>query len=197
LFANGAKPGGVLSHPGKLSDEAAKRLKASWSTAFSGENQHKTAVLEEGMEWKALGLTNEDSQFLETRRFQTEEIARIFRVPLHMIQSTEKSTSWGSGIESLTLGFVKFTLLPWLRRWEQAISRDLLSVADRKRHYAEFLIEGMERAAVETRYNAYSTAIQNGIMSPNEARRKENMDPRPGGDEFWKPSNMMGDKDGD
>lgn len=195
LFKNGARPGGILSHPAKLSPEAATRLKASWQNATGGENQHGTAILEEGMKWNPMGLSNEDSQFLETRKFQVEEIARIFRVPLHMIQSTEKSTSWGSGIESLTLGFVKFSLLPWLKRWEQAISRDLFTKVERKKYYAEYLVEGMERASVETRYKSYGMAIQNGIMNPNEARRRENMDPRAGGDDFWKPSNMMGDKD--
>lgn len=190
LFRNGARPGGVLEHPGRMSDEAAKRFKEQWQEAFTGANVHKTALLEEGMKFNALTMTSEDAQYLETRKYQTEEIARIYRVPLHLIQSTEKSTSWGSGIEQMTIGFVRFVLLPWLVRWEQAIERDLLTEKDRETHFVQHLVEGMERGDIKSRYEAYQTAIQNGIMSPNEVRAKENMNPREGGDDYLSPLNM-------
>jgi HK97 family phage portal protein len=129
-------------------------------------------------------------QYLETRAFQVEDIARIFRVPLHMIQSTEKATSWGSGIENMSLGFVQYTLLPWLKRFESVFWRDLLLPAESQEIYTEFLVDGLLRGDVKNRYAAYQVAIQNGIMSPNEVRAKENMNPREGGDEYMSPKNM-------
>lgn len=190
LFKNNARPGGVLEHPAKMSEEAAKRFISQWQAAFTGENAHRTALLEEGMKFHALTMSSEDAQYLETRRFQTEDIARIFRVPLHMIQETSKSTSWGSGIEHMTIGFVRFTLLPWLVRWEQSIWRDLLTEEEKASMFAEHLVEGMERGDIKSRYEAYKTAIANGIMSPNEARTRENMNPREGGDNYLTPLNM-------
>lgn len=199
LFKNGARPGGVLEHPGRMSEEAAVRFKAQWQAAFSGENSHKTALLEDGMKFSPNTMTSEDAQYLETRRFQTADIARIFRVPLHMIQETEKSTSFGTGIESITIGFVRFTLLPWLVRWEQALMRDLLTREEQGLYSIEHMVEGMERGDIKSRYAAYNIGIMSGILSPNEVRAKENLNPRDGGDEFLTPMNMRveGDTTGD
>lgn len=196
LFRNGARPGGVLEHPAKMSPEAAARFKEQWQAAFSGENAHKTALLEEGMKFNALSMTSEDAQYLETRKFQTADIARIFRVPLHMIQETEKSTSWGSGIEQMTIGFTRFTLLPWLVRWEQAISRCMIGRDERDTVTPRHSVEGMERGDFKSRFAGYQIAIASGILSPNEVRALENMNPREGGDEYMSPLNMRVGADG-
>lgn len=188
FFGNDSRPGGVLQHPGKLSQPSADRLKANWETAHTGSNQHRVAVLEEGMEWKQIGLSPEDSQFLATREFQVIDIARWFRVPLHMIQETSKSTSWGSGIEQLSLAFVQFTLLPWARRWEQAILRDLIIAP--QTYYAEFKVDALARGDQQSRYSAYAMGRQWGWLSVNDVRTLENMNPIEGGDEYIVPLNM-------
>lgn len=188
-FANGAKPGGVLSLPGLLSKEALDRLKADWQSAYSGENAGNTAVLEQGIEFKPLSMTNADAQYLETRKFQVEEIARIFGIPLFMIQSTEKTTSWGSGIEQMSMGYVRYTLLPWVRRWEDAIWRDLLSERDPDIQ-VRFNLEGLQRGAMNARFDAYQKGINMGVYSPNEVRELEDLNPREGGDIYLTPMNM-------
>lgn len=195
LFRNGARPGGVLKHPGKLSEEASKRLVASWQEAHTGENAFKAALLEEGMDWTQLGMTSEDSQFLETRKFQRSEIAGLFRVPAHKINDLDRATF--TNIEHQGLEFVTDTLLPWLRRWEQAIQR-LFTPVDRPWCYAEFLVDGLLRGDMASRYAAYATGIQNGILSPDEVRDRENMNPRTDGlgGEYWIPANMARANDG-
>lgn len=190
LFANGAKMGGILKHPGKLKDaEMAKRIRESFDTAFSGDNAHRTALLEENMSWEKVTMTAEDSQFIETRKYQRSEIASIFRVPPHKIGDLERATF--SNIEHQSLEFLTDSLLPWLRRWEQAITRDLLTPRERPEFFAEFLVDGLLRGDVKTRMDSYAVAIQNGIMSPNEARTRENLNPRAGGDEYLRPANMV------
>lgn len=190
FFSQDARPGGVLQHPGKLTKEAHDRISESWKKAHSGlPGAHQAALLEEGMQWKQVGMTSEDAQFLETREFQVEDIARWFRVPLHMIGSTSKVTSWGTGIEQLSLGFVIYSLLPWLRRWEQRISSSLILAP--RRYFVEFLVDGLLRGDLKTRYEAYGTAINWGWLSPNDVRRLENMNPREGGEEYLRPTNMM------
>lgn len=194
-FANGAKPGGVLSLPGTLSQEALERLKTDWHSAYSGENAGNTAILEQGVEFKPLSMTNADAQYLETRKFQVEEIARIFGVPLFMIQSTEKTTSWGSGIEQMSMGYVRYTLLAWIRRWEGAIWRDLLSEADPDIQ-VKFNVEGLQRGAMSARFDAYQKGINMGVYSPNEIRELEDMNPREGGDIYLTPMNMAIQQEG-
>lgn len=188
-FANGAKPGGVLTLPGTLSAEALERLKNDWHSAYSGENAGNTAILEQGIKFEPLSMTNADAQYLETRKFQVEEIARIFGVPLFMIQSTEKTTSWGSGIEQMSMGYVRYTLLAWIRRWEGAIWRDLLSEADPDID-VKFNVEGLQRGSMSTRFDAYQKGINMGVYSPNEIRALEDMNPREGGDIYLTPMNM-------
>ena len=193
LFKNGARPGGLLKHPGKISKEAAARLKEAWTEAYTGDNAHKTAVLEEGMEWQSIGLTSEDSQFLETRRFQRSEIAAIFRVPPHKIGDLDRATF--SNIEHQSMEYVSSSLMPWLVRFEQSYWRDLLTRAEQNRGlYFNFVPEGLLRGDLLARYQAYQMGITNGILNPNEARAKENMNPREGGDEYLKPMNMEGSK---
>lgn len=189
LFSQGTQLSGVLTHPGKLSKEAQQRLRDTWVERHSGlRNAHRPAILEEGMRWESIQMTNEDAQFLLTRQFQVADIARWFRVPLHMIQDTEKSTSWGSGLEQLSLAFVIYTLLPWARRWEQAITRDLITRPGE--FYPEFLFDALLRADLKTRYEAYSVARNWGWLSVNDIRRMENMDPVGGGDVYLQPLNM-------
>lgn len=195
LFKNGAKPSGTLSHPGKLNDEAYKRIKTSWSETHGGEKQGGTAVLEEGLVYTPITMTNEDAQFLETRAFQRTEICSIFRVPPHMIGDLAKSSF--SNITQQSLEMVKYTFLPWCRRIEAAIGRDLLTPQDRKRGlYVQFLLDGLERADIETRFKVYNIGIMSGMYSPNVCLAKENMNPRPGGDLYLAPLNMVDSTDG-
>ncbi|TVS18952.1 MAG: phage portal protein [Gammaproteobacteria bacterium] len=188
-FGGGARPGGILSHPGRLSEQAKRNLSDSWQDAQGGlTNAHRTAILEEGMSWTAIGIPPEDSQFLETRKFQVEEIARIYRVPLHLIQHQEKSTSWGSGIEELGIGFVTYSLQPWLTRWEQRIKSALIEEDNR---YAKHSVEGLLRGSTEKRADFYVRMVQHGIFSPNEVRELEDRNPVPGGDAHYVPANLL------
>ena len=173
FFANGAAPGGVLEHPGVLKDPA--RVRDSWNATFGGSsNSSKVAVLEEGMKYTPISISPNEAQFLETRKFQIDEIARIFRIPPHMIGDLEKSSF--SNIEQQSLEFVKYTVGPWVTRWEQALSRRLLSGQERTRYLIKFNLDGLLRGDYESRMNGYATARQNGWMSANDIRELENMD---------------------
>lgn len=182
FFANGAAPGGVLEHPGTIKDP--QRVKESWNSAYQGSgNAHKVAVLEEGMKYQAIGISPEQAQFLETRKFQINEIARIFRVPPHMLADLEKSSF--SNIEQQSLEFVKYTLDPWCVRWEQSMSRVLLSESEKPQHFIKFNVDGLLRGDYASRMTGYATARQNGWMSANDIRELENLDRIPaeqGGD---------------
>lgn len=188
LYANGVKPSGVLQHPKQLSSVAQENLRESFEKKNAGlANSSRPMVLEEGMTWQALSINPNDAQFLETRRFQRSEIAGVFRVPAHLVNDLDKATF--SNIEHQTLDFIVHSLRPWLVRWEQAILRDLLSEADRNDGYfAEFLIDGLLRGDIKSRYEAYGSAIQNKWMSANEIRVKENLNPRDGGDVYENPA---------
>ena len=182
FFANGAAPGGVLEHPGTIKDPA--RVRESWQTTFGGSgNSNKIAVLEEGMKYTPIGISPEQAQFLETRKFQINEIARIFRVPPHMVGDLEKSSF--SNIEQQSLEFVKYTLDPWVIRWEQSIMRTLLSADEKTQYFVKFNLEGLLRGDYASRMSGYATARQNGWMSANDIRELENLDRIPadeGGD---------------
>jgi HK97 family phage portal protein len=191
FFSNNARPGGILKHPGKIDDVAAKRLKEDWQKAYSGtSNAHKTAILEEGMAWEQIGLTNADSQFLESRKFQVTDIARIFRVPPHMIGDLDKATF--SNIEQQSLEFVMHSLRPWLVRWESAIKRLLLTTEEKKTYFSEFLVDGLLRGDIKSRYDAYSVARNGGWLSVDEIREFENLNPLPDdqGKIYLEPLNM-------
>lgn len=188
FFRNGSRPGGVLQTDGKLSRDAAMRIKGDWEAFHSGENQHRVAVLEQGLKWQQVSITPEDAQFLETREYQAEDVCRWFRVPPHMVGLTSKATSWGSGIEQMSIGFVSYTLRPWLTRWTQAIKRDLILAP--QTYFADFVVEHLLRGDISTRYNAYAIGRQWGWLSTNEIRGYENLNPIPGGDNYLTPMNM-------
>lgn len=171
LFRNGAKMGGVLEHPGKVGEEAYKRLKGSFDAASSGENAHKTAILEEGMKFSKVAMTSEDSQFLETRKYQRSEIAAIFRVPPHMIGDLERATF--TNIEQQSLDFITSSLMPWLNRIEKAIRRDLFSAEDKKTLHVRFAVASLLRGDAAARGAYYHNGILDGWMTRNEARRSE------------------------
>ena len=171
LFKNGAKMGGVLEHPGKLSKESYERIKTSFDEAHSGDNAHKTALLEEGMKFARISLSANDSQFLETRKYQRSEIAAIFRVPPHMIGDLERATF--SNIEQQSLEFVNYSLMPWLVRIEKAIKRDLMTPDERKTMTAKFNVSGLLRGDASARSALYHNGILDGWMTRNEARAAE------------------------
>jgi len=176
LFKQGMRPSGVLSHPNHLSEEAIDRLRKQMGEMHAG-NFHKPMVLEEGMSWAQMSVTPEDAQFLETRKFQIEEICRIFRVPLHMVQSLDRATF--NNIEHLSIQFVIHTLRPWLVRFEQAMRRDL--IYQRNRFFVEFNVDGLLRGDAPSRFAAYASAIQHEWLSPDEVRAMENRNPRDDG----------------
>ncbi|WP_259493884.1 phage portal protein [Corynebacterium silvaticum] len=191
FFANGAAPGGVLEHPGTIKDPT--RVRESWQATFGGaKNGNKVAVLEEGMKYTPISVSPEQAQFLETRKFQINEIARIFRIPPHMIGDLDKSSF--SNIEQQSLEFVKYTLDPWVIRWEQAINKTLLTPREKPSVFVKFNVEGLLRGDYESRMNGYATARQNGWMSANDIRALENLDRIPedqGGDVYLVNGNML------
>ena len=191
FYANGAAPSGVLEHPGTLKDPT--RVRDSWNSTFGGSsNSHKVAVLEEGMKYTPISISPNEAQFLETRKFQINEIARIFRVPPHMVGDLEKSSF--SNIEQQSLEFVKYTLDPWVIRWEQALYRTLLSEEEKKSYFFKFNVEGLLRGDYQSRMQGYATARQNGWMSANDIRELEDLDRIPaelGGDLYLINGNML------
>ena len=191
FFANGAAPSGVLEHPGTIKDPS--RVRDAWQSQFGGSsNSGKVAVLEEGMKSTPISISPEQAQFLETRKFQINEIARIFRVPPHMVGDLEKSSF--SNIEQQSLEFVKYTLDPWIIRWEQSMMRVLLSLDEKKEFFIKFNLEGLLRGDYQSRMNGYSIARQNGWMSANDIRELENLDRIPaeqGGDLYLINGSML------
>ena len=190
FFVNGAAPSGVLEHPGTIRDPS--RVRESWQSTFGGSaNANKVAVLEEGMKYTPISISPNEAQFLETRKFQIDEIARIFRVPPHMVGDLEKSSF--SNIEQQSLEFVKYTLDPWVARWEQAMVRALLTPEEKKTYFFKFNVDGLLRGDYQSRMNGYATARQNGWMSANDIRELENLDRIPeeaGGDLYLINGNM-------
>lgn len=173
FFANGAAPSGVLEHPGTLKDPS--KVRESWQATFGGSsNSNKVAVLEEGMKYTPISISPEQAQFLETRKFQINEIARIFRVPPHMVGDLEKSSF--SNIEQQSLEFVKYTLDPWVSRWEQNMTRVLFTKEEKKDYFIKFNVDGLLRGDYQSRMNGYAIGRQNGWMSANDIRELENLD---------------------
>lgn len=195
FFANGANPSGVLEHPGVLKDPS--KIRDSWTQTFGGSgNANKVAVLEEGMKYTPISISPEQAQFLETRKFQINEIARIFRVPPHMLGDLERSTF--SNIEEQSLEFVKYTLSPWISRIEASMQRTLLKPDEKKDMFIRFNVEGLLRGDYKSRMDGYAVARQNGWMSANDIRALESLDRIPeeeGGDLYLINGNMTKLKD--
>ncbi len=173
FFANGANPGGVLEHPGVIKPDQVERLRESWQSQFGGVNAHKVAVLEDGLKFHQMSIPPEEAQFLETRKFQINEIARIFRVPPHMVGDLEKSSF--SNIEQQSLEFVKYTLGPWVIRWEQSLTQALLLPGEKAAFSIRFNLDGLLRGDYQSRMQGYSVGIQNGFYSVNDVRALEDM----------------------
>lgn len=194
FYANDATPGGVLRHPETLDEEVHKRIKQSWKEAHAGSKKaHEIAILEEGMEFQPITLKPEDIQFMEARNYQVFEIARIFNLPPHMLKDLSRATF--SNIENLDLGYVKHSLMPHLATFEQAFERDLLPRGKRDEnpddYKIDFDVDGMLRGDIKSRTFSYSVGIQNGWLSINDVRRKENLNPIPNGDVHFIPTNNM------
>lgn len=188
FFSNGATPGGVLEHPGIMKDP--EKIRDAWNAAFKGSgNANKVAVLEEGMKYTPISINPQEAQFLETRKFQINEIARIFRIPPHMIGDLEKSSF--SNIEQQSLEFVKYTLDPWVNRWEQAMYRTLLTPEEKKEYFFRFNVDGLLRGDFKSRMEGYAIARQNGWMSGNDIRELENQNRVEGLDSYLVNGNMV------
>lgn len=192
FFGNGAIPGIVLTHPGKIGPEARKNMKDSWKEQHEGlQNAQRLSILEEGVKVERIGIPPNDSQFLETRRFQLAEVARMFAVPLHMLAEMMAGASYAS-VEQRSLEFLILSLRPRLVRIEQAVYRSLMTEAEREEFFTEFLVDGLLRGDIRSRYAAYSAGRQWGWLSINDVRALENMNPidGDGGNEYLKPLNM-------
>jgi HK97 family phage portal protein len=197
-FKNGARISNVLSHPHKLGIEGQNNLRASLSAFRSGgEMEGQDLILEEGMEVKPMAMTSADAQWIESRKLTRSDIAMFFGVPPHMLGDTEKSTSWGSGIEQQTIGFISYTLEAHLTAWEETINRDLIG-PDKEEMYARFNRGALVRGDIKTRFGAYAVALQWGWMSPDEIRALEDLNPREdgAGGKFYDPPNTAGGEKG-
>ena len=190
-FANGAAPGAILTHPTTLKNP--DKVRNAWEAAFRGPSKsNRVAVLEEGLTYTPISINPAEAQFLETRKFQINEIARIFRIPPHMIGDLEKSSF--SNIEQQSLEFVTYTLDPWIVRWEQAIKKSLLTPEEKKKLFFFFYLDGLLRGDYQSRMAGYATARQNGWVNANEIRELEGWDRIPeneGGDLYLLNGNMM------
>ena len=171
FFGNNANPSGVLEHPGVIKNP--DKLRDAWHRAYGGRNAHKVAVLEEGVKFTPISIPNNEAQFLETRKFQIEEIARMYRVPLHMIGDLDHATF--SNVEHLSLDFVKYSLDPWIVRWEQSLQKALLSDSEKGQYFIKFNVDGLLRGDYASRMQGYSIGIQNGFLCPNDVRELEDM----------------------
>jgi HK97 family phage portal protein len=188
LFANGARLGGILTYPGKLKQQAAENLINSFNEKHASvEQAHKTMLLEEGAKWEKVSMTNNDAQFLESRKYQRSEIAGFYRVPPHMIGDLDKATF--SNIEHQDLGFVKHALMPWLVGMEMTLKKDLMTAEEKRRLYFKFNIEGLLRGDIKSRNDAHKVAIDGGWLNPNEIREMEDRNPYEGGNVYRVPMN--------
>lgn len=191
FFANGATPSGVLTHPNTVKNP--KLLREQWGATYGGsDNAGKVAVLEEGMKFESISMPNSEAQFLETRKFQVDEICRIFRVPPHMVGDLEHATF--SNIEHQSISFAVHTIRPWLVRIEQSMNRALFSENEKAKYFVRVNMDGLMRGDYKSRMEGYAIARQNGWMSANDIREMENMNPIPdedGGNEYLCNGNMI------
>ena len=193
FFGNNARPGGVLQmeRGQKLTPEAATRLRTSWEAAHKGlENSHRVAILEDGVTWQTVGLSPEDSQFIESRKLSRSEIAgEIFRVPLHKIGDLDRATN--NNIEEQSISYVSDTLQAWYVRWEQQLALSCLTDAEQRLFFVEHLMDAKLRGKTLERFEGYAAMLLNGVFSPNDVLEKENMNPFDGGDVHLQQVNMV------
>jgi HK97 family phage portal protein len=190
FFSNNGSPGGVLSTPKAMDEDAKKRLKKSWEAAHSGSrNAHRVAVLEDGLEWKQIGLDNKDAQFIENRKFQIREIARMFDLPPHKLMDMEQATF--SNIEHQSMEFVQDAIRPRIVRWEEAMLRDCLLPSDEGKYVLSFNLDALLRGDSAARAAFYKELFYVGAFSPNDVLRREGQNPYEGGDERFVPVNMQ------
>jgi HK97 family phage portal protein len=193
FFGNNTNLGGLLTTEQALKPETLKRLADSWNRQWQGiKNSNKTGVLEQGLKYQRIGIEPEAAQFLGSREFAVEEIARWFRVPPHMIADLRRATF--SNIEHQSIQFVTHTLLPWVQRWEQELNRKLFSEEGQKRYYIKFNLEGFLRGDGIARSEYYTKMFNMGSISQNEIRQKEELPPIEGGDRYYVPMNMTDSK---
>ena len=189
FIQNDARPSGWIEHPGHFKDDEQRtKFRSSWQAAQTGANRGKTAVLEHGLKYHPLDMKLVDAQFLETRKYTNLDVARMFRVPPHMLGELDRATF--SNIAQQGVEFVKYTMLSWLVRWEKRLSKQLLNQDERREYFFEFLVDGLERGDGETRSRYYKNGIQDGWLTRNEVRRRENLNPIDGLDEPLEPMNM-------
>lgn len=194
FFQQNATPAGLLRHPGRVDRGGRERIKAEWEADIGGlNNAHRTAVVAEGVDYTPISLSHEDAQFLQSREFGVEEVARWFGVPLHKIQHNSKTTSWGSGVEEMNQDFTSATLAPLAMAWQQTISRDL--IIDTRNYFAEFLFDALNKGRLLDRYQAFHLALTDGWLNRNEVRQIENHNRADGLDEFLYAANMVGQDD--
>ena len=192
FFAKGAKMGGLLSHPRKLSEKASKNLEESFN-AKSGdiEQAHKSMLLEEGVKWVPTTMESDKAQFLETRKYQRSEIAGWFRVPAHFINDLEKATF--SNVEHLDLSFVKHTLSPYYVSLEKTLRKALMTEAEKARYFFKFNADGLIRGDIKSRYEAHSKAVGGPWLTANEVRELDDRAKIEGGDTLLRPLNSLPD----
>lgn len=191
FFEKGGRVPGVLKYPGAFkSQEARDAFEKRWADVYGGENNwNSSLILENGMDWAAMGQKLVDAQFVEVRQWMIAEVCRWFGMKPHMVGDLSRATF--GNIEQQSLEFVIYTLRPWLVRWEQAINRQLIRPSDRATYYAEHNIDALLRGDFASRTTGYATALQNGYMSINDVRRLENLNPIPGGDAYHIQLNMQ------
>jgi HK97 family phage portal protein len=192
VLRNGGRPASILSTDQKLTPDQRKANLVAFNETHGGINRGGTAILDGGAKFQTIAMTNEDAQYLELLRYTNCDVARMFGVPPHLIGETDKSTSWGTGIEQQNIGFLTFTLMPWLTLIEEAVDRDLI---DDSEYFSEFLVDALLRADMAARSSAYGVMIEHGVLSPDDVRARENMNPREDGRGgiYWRPANMVAD----
>nr|WP_246500007.1 phage portal protein [Azospirillum soli] len=196
LFGRGAKPSGILRHAKTLGEAAWRRLRAQFTNWYvGGANAGKTMILEEDMKFEQTQLSSVDAQTLEMRRFQIAEISRFWRIPLHMLNDLDRATH--NNAEAMGQQFLTYCILPILKLWCDALALSLLTEDEREEYYFEFLVDDLARAEIAKRYEAYSKAINSGVLNPNEARAMENRPGYQGGETFMRPVNTAPAPTGD
>ncbi len=189
FYGQGTHPGIILKHPGKMKEGTKEQLKKDMTDKYSGLGKtHKVMVIEDGMEIEQLDMKLTDAEFLASKKFTVDEIARWFNMPPHMLKNMDRATF--SNIEHQSIEFVQYTMGPWFTLWEDEFSSQILG-DDWGEYYFEYIVDALLRGDTTARYEAYNKAILSGIMTPNEARRRENLPTHKNGDILLVPLNMI------